>query len=152
MGVMRWNVFSSGADVAADKAAAARVRQASQTVFNYADDLSLQMNDTWTRYLAAKEQQKYYEEAMGYNRQTLDAYLEQFNLGERSLLDVLDAENELFSSSTQYETATGNVIVGAYTLRALMGVLLPELGVDTRAFTDAEPDMEKQTGTKAAGV
>ena len=74
-------------------------------------------------------QKKYYEEAIGYNTATRDAYLEQFKLGERSLLDVLDAESELFNSSTQYTTANGNVVVGAYRLYALTGMLLPELGI-----------------------
>ena len=68
-------------------------------------------------------------EAIGYNTATRDAYLEQFKLGERSLLDVLDAESELFNSSTQYTTANGNVVVGAYRLYALTGMLLPELGI-----------------------
>ena len=91
--------------------------------------LALEIENTWTRYLAAKEQKKYYEEAIGYNTATRDAYLEQFKLGERSLLDVLDAESELFNSSTQYTTANGNVVVGAYRLYALTGMLLPELGI-----------------------
>ena len=65
-----------------------------------------------TRYLAARSRKC--RKAIGYNRETRDAYLEQFKLGERSLLDVLDAESELFNSSTQYATANGNVVVGAY--------------------------------------
>ena len=43
---------------------------------------------------------------------------------------MLDAESELFNSSTQYTTANGNVVVGAYRLYALTGMLLyPELGI-----------------------
>ena len=77
------------------------------------------------KYLAESN----YEEAIAYNTATRDAYLEQFKLGERSLLDVLDAESELFNSSTEYTTANGNVVVGAYRLYALTGMLLPELGI-----------------------
>lgn len=47
----------------------------------------------------------------------------------KEALDVLDAESELFNSSTQYTTANGNVVVGAYRLYALTGMLLPELGI-----------------------
>lgn len=106
-----------------------RTRMATETLYNFHDELALEIENTWTRYLAAKEQKKYYEEAIGYNTATRDAYLEQFKLGERSLLDVLDAESELFNSSTQYTTANGNVVVGAYRLYALTGMLLPELGI-----------------------
>lgn len=84
-----------------------RTRMATETLYNFHDELALEIENTWTRYLAAKEQKKYYEEAIGYNTATRDAYLEQFKLGERSLLDVLDAESELFNSSTQYTTANG---------------------------------------------
>ena len=110
--VMRWNLFNSGADKAGTEAAESRTRMATETLYNFHD-----------------EQKKYYEEAIGYNTATRDAYLEQFKLGERSLLDVLDAESELFNSSTQYTTANGNVVVGAYRLYALTGMLLPELGI-----------------------
>ena len=127
--VMRWNLFNSGADKAGTEAAESRTRMATETLYNFHDELALEIENTWTRYLAAKEQKKYYEEAIGYNTATRDAYLEQFKLGERSLLDVLDAESELFNSSTQYTTANGNVVVGAYRLYALTGMLLPELGI-----------------------
>ena len=127
--VMRWNLFNSGADKAGTEAAESRTRMATETLYNFHDELALEIENTWTRYLAAKEQKKYYEEALGYNTATRDAYLEQFKLGERSLLDVLDAESELFNSSTQYTTANGNVVVGAYRLYALTGMLLPELGI-----------------------
>ena len=127
--VVRWNLFNSGADKAGTEAAESRTRMATETLYNFHDELALEIENTWTRYLAAKEQKKYYEEAIGYNTATRDAYLEQFKLGERSLLDVLDAESELFNSSTQYTTANGNVVVGAYRLYALTGMLLPELGI-----------------------
>lgn len=127
--VMRWNLFNSGADKAGVKAAESRTRMSSQTMYNFVDELALEIENTWTRYLAARDQRKYYEEAISYNTATRDAYLAQFELGERSLLDVLDAENELFNSSTQYATANGNVTVGAYRLYALTGMLLPEIGI-----------------------
>ena len=101
MATMRWNLFNSGADKAETEAAESRIRQARQTAYNFFDDLNLEIADTWTRYMAAIEQRKYYQEAVVYNTQTRDAYLAQFNLGQRSLLDVLDAESELFNSATQ---------------------------------------------------
>mgnify|MGYP000010686196 CR=1 FL=1 len=91
MATMRWNLFNSGADKAETEAAESRVRQARQTAYNFFDDLNLEIADTWTRYMAAIDQRKYYQEAVVYNTQTRDAYLAQFNLGQRSLLDVLDA-------------------------------------------------------------
>lgn len=139
MGTLRWNIFNSGADVAESKAAQARVRQARQTMYSFVDDLQLDIETTWTQFLSAQEQYQYYMEAIGYNTSTRNAYEEQFLLGQRSLLDVLDAENELFNSSTQAATAQGNVLVGAYRLLALGGVLLPRLDIDTADLYNAPP-------------
>lgn len=127
---MRWNLFNSGADVAETKAAAARIRQARQLMYDFRDDLKLDIESTWVNYLAAQDQYRNYSEAMKYADATRNAYLEQFQLGKRSLLDVLDAENELYSSSTLAETARGNILVGAYRLCALTGNLLPMLSID----------------------
>ena len=61
----------------------------------------------------------------------MSAYQEQFVLGQRSLLDVLDAENELFNSSSQAATANGNALIAAYRLKALTGDLIPSFGIST---------------------
>lgn len=142
--VMRWNLFNSGADKAEVEASESRTRMSSETMYNFVDELALEIENTWTRYLAAKDQRKYYEEAISYNTATRDAYLAQFELGERSLLDVLDAENELFNSSTQYATANGNVLVGAYRLYALTGMLLPELGIKEDPLYASPREQEKK--------
>lgn len=133
---MNWNVFNSGADVAERKAALARIRQARQTMYNFVDDLKLDIETTWSNYLSAKDQYKHYTEAVKYNEFTRTAFLEQFQMGMRSLLDCLDAENELYSSSTQAATAFGNILVGAYTLCALTGDMLPVLSIDTKPLAE----------------
>ncbi|MEG2172053.1 MAG: TolC family protein [Desulfovibrionaceae bacterium] len=134
MGVVRWNVFNSGADVANTKAMSAKVRQSRQVLYNFMDELVLQVQNTWTGYQSAQEQHKHYTNAIKYNTQTRDAYLEQFYTGQRSLRDVLDAESELFNTSVQAATAAGNILVGGYSLYALAGVLLPTLNIETKGL------------------
>ena len=63
-------------------------------------------------------------------------------MGERSLLDVLDAENELFSSSTQAATALGNTLIAAYRMKALAGDLLPALNISTGMLKVTPSDHE----------
>ncbi|MBD5641456.1 MAG: TolC family protein [Desulfovibrio sp.] len=132
LGTVRWNLFNSGADWAELKAAKARIRESRQTMYNFLDSLMLDIQSTWTNYLAAKDQYQNYSEAVKYNEFTRIAYLEQFHLRQRTLLDVLDAENELYNSATQAETAKGNILVGAYRLCALTGDMLKMLRIDTK--------------------
>lgn len=130
MGVVRWNIFKSFADVEATRAASARERQARQTMYDLMDTLMKDVKDTWDDYMNAQQQQIHYSNAVGYNIRTRDAYLEQFFLGNRTLLDVLDSESELYNSSTQLATAEGNILVGAYKLYGISGELLDNLGVE----------------------
>ncbi len=140
--VVRWNLFNSGADVAESKASAARIRQSRRVLYDYMDDLRLSVDQSWTEYLSAQDQLEYYREAIEYNKSTRNAYEEQFDMGQRSLLDVLDAENELFNSSTQAATALGNTLVAAYRMKALAGDLLPSLKISTEMLKTTPSDHE----------
>ena len=139
MGVVRWNIFNSGADVAERRAASARMRQSRQVMYNFIDDLKLDVDSTWVNYLAAQEQYNHYSKAIEYNKYTRTAYIEQFQIGKRSILDVLDTESELYNSATQAETARGNILVGAYRLSALTGNMLPEMSINTGPLGQRAP-------------
>ena len=140
--VVRWNLFNSGADVAESKAAAARIRQNRRVLYDYMDDLKLNVEESWTEFLSAQKQLEFYREAIEYNKTTRTAYEEQFIMGQRSLLDVLDAENELFNSSTQAATALGNTLIAAYRMKALAGQLLPCLDISTDMLKTTPADHE----------
>lgn len=139
MGVVRWNIFNSGADMAERRAASARMRQSRQVMYNFIDDLKLDVDSTWVNYLAAQEQYNHYSKAIEYNKYTRSAYTEQFQIGKRSILDVLDTESELYNSATQAETARGNILVGAYRLSALTGNMLPEMSINTGPLGQSAP-------------
>ncbi|MEG2005417.1 MAG: TolC family protein, partial [Bilophila sp.] len=136
--VTRWNLFNSGADVAGVAAASARYRQIREEAMNFSDDLRQQVADTWTRYMAAQGQEQYYKKAVMYNTETRDAFFEQFRVGERSLLDVLDAASELYNSSTQRATASSNVYIAAYRMYALSGTILQLFGIEEQSLLQAD--------------
>lgn len=53
----------------------------------------------------------------------------QFQLGQRSLLDVLNAENELFTSRSNELSGEYSLLTSAFKMLSSMGKLLPALGV-----------------------
>lgn len=57
------------------------------------------------------------------------AYTEQFNIGQRTLLDLLDAENEYFEASRSYAKAQADLEIAHARSLAAMGSLLPAVGV-----------------------
>jgi len=140
--VMRWNLFNSMADVNENKAAAARIRQSRQTMYDFMDSLKLSVQESWAEFESAKDQLAFYNEAVDFNLATRDAYQEQFIMGQRSLLDVLDAENELFNSSSQACTANGNALIAAYRMKALTGELIPSFNIRTEILKVTPSDHE----------
>ncbi|MEM7046234.1 MAG: TolC family protein [Pseudomonadota bacterium] len=59
----------------------------------------------------------------------LDAYRQQFDLGQRGLLDVLDAQAALFNSSVNATTRTYDLIATRYELHHHMGTILDVMGL-----------------------
>lgn len=131
---LRWNLYNGGSDTAARESAEARELQTRLARQDQYNQIAEQVHDTWSRYTIAGEQIKTYSEAVEYNRQTLDAYKQQFVVGHRSLLDVLYAENEFFQSSGQLITARINEMIAAYRLLALTGCLIRSLDIDVAPF------------------
>lgn len=130
----RWNLFKGGSDTAARESAEARKRQTLLARNNEYNQIIEQVSDTWARYTIAGEQIRTYADAVKYNRQTRTAYQEQFLVGQRSLLDLLDAENELFQSSSQLITARINEIIASYRLSTLTGCLIRSLDINPELF------------------
>ncbi len=144
---LTWNVFNSGADMAAVNAAKARIRESTEFRDDFWDDLTLEVQTAWTDWKAAIEQQRYYEEAQVYNQQTLQAYQEQFANGSRPILDVLDAESELYNTSVQAITARSNAKINVYKLYALTGELLNLLEIPPALYEDMPEDMADAAAT-----
>ena len=64
-----------------------------------------------------------------YSARVREAYQQQFTLGQRILLDLLDSENELFTSSRRLEEIKNIQLFTQYRIKATMGELLKSQGV-----------------------
>jgi len=131
---MSWNLFNGTSDFQDIKAAQARVDQAKADLQDTLDELGREASTTWTDYLTAMGQVEKHQEALQYSMESRDMYLMQFNVGQRSLLDVLDAINEVFSNSVQLETALSNRDFTIYKFLALEGNLVKTLDIAESAY------------------
>ena len=122
-----WNLFNGFYDKYNVKGSTARMRQAREQLNSRTHLVVQEGVSSWSYLLSAKEQSKFFETAVDNSARTRDAYREQFNAGQRSLLDILDAENELYSSSIQLVTSRLNEIAIQYKLKALGGELLASM-------------------------
>ncbi len=135
---LRWNLFRGGIDRANRQEALARMSEAKSRRFQSLVDSQQGMRNSWFELEASKQRVEDLTAAVQFNIQTRDAYVEQFDVAQRTLLDVLDAENELFVSRGRLITAEITEIVAGYRILALGGQLMATLAVSApeQAFVD----------------
>ena len=80
--------------------------------------------------IAAGEQAREFASQAEANVEVVKAYKDQFTLDRRTLLDVLDAQNELFVSRSNAINSEFLEMFAVYQILALKGSLLPTLGLE----------------------
>lgn len=131
---VRWNIFNGHSDVADRKAAMARKMQAASNRDDQRDAVVEETRATWAELEAAREQIVSLGDAVSYNQKTLESYVKQFEVGQRTLLDVLDVHNEKFQSLGLLVTAKTNEVVATERLLALTGKLNASLQIDEKLY------------------
>ena len=122
---MRYNLFNGGSDRAAERAAYSRINQAQSLRDKACVDLRQTATIAYTDILnieSRKESLAAHRDASG---SVIEAYRQQFDIGRRTLLDVLDSENEAYQAQRAY-VASDQQVAELRTLQS-MGVLLSTL-------------------------
>ncbi|MUH71428.1 TolC family protein [Psychrosphaera haliotis] len=88
----------------------------------------------WSSFQFVQEQLTYLQQHVEFSYTTLQAHKKQFTLGRRSLLDLLDTENELFEARKNYVSAEQVELVAHYRIYNAMGILLSSLRIDVNDF------------------
>lgn len=124
----------------------ARVRQAKHTHVSRLQEIEQARTETdasvtaaWARMIAARAQLKSDEVQVEANRIALEGVREEERVGQRTLLDVLNAEQEYLDSQVQMLGTRHDLVVASYALLAQMGSLTS----DRLALTDSVYDAEE---------
>ncbi|MCP4117589.1 MAG: TolC family outer membrane protein [Desulfobacteraceae bacterium] len=124
---LHWNLFNGGQDKAKKNAALSRKREIRSNRNDKLLELRQATAGAWATYLSLKQQKKAHQAAVLYSQKTFDAYLKQFNVSKRRLLDLLNAEDDYFQSASQLVAVSVDEIIVAYRLLKLArAVGLPE--------------------------
>lgn len=127
--VASMNLYRGGSDLASFRAASERVEQS----INLREKACVDVRQT--TQIAYNDTQRLREQLAYLNQHRLStdrvrgAYQQQFDIGQRSLLDVLDTENEYFESSRAYANARYDVAQADARTLAAMGRLMQTLDV-----------------------
>lgn len=148
--VLNWNLFNGLSD-------RARVRQ-------YVDQLDMAKDvrdkacrdERQTAAIAVDDVRKLTEGLVFLDQHQLsmekarDAYRKQFDIGQRSLLDLLDTENELFQARRAYTAAEHDLAIAQARTRASAGDLMVALGVSRVGIDQVADPQGWEGGTEAA--
>lgn len=77
----------------------------------------------WSRLMAARAQQQSAASQVQASRTALEGVREEYKVGQRTLLDVLNAEQELLNAQLTQVNAKRDTVVQAYTLMSTIGRL-----------------------------
>ncbi len=149
--VMNYNLFSGGSD-------SARTRMHNEQRY-YAQDLRLKAcRDMRQTVLIAyndvqqlKQQLGFLEEHQLATGKAREAYRQQFNIGQRSLLDLLDTENEYFEARRAATKGQYDLALAYARTQAGAGQLLGKLGLEplgTKPDHESDPAMDLQCPTE----
>lgn len=126
---MRYNLFRGGADEARRAQTANLIGEAKEVSNNTYRQVVESMRLSWNAYQSIETQLVYLKQHVESTRKTREAYAKQFNIGQRSLLDLLDSENELFAASRAAIIAEYDKAFAQYRIMTAMGKLLEQLGL-----------------------
>ncbi|MDZ7858590.1 TolC family outer membrane protein [Sphaerotilus sp.] len=129
---LNWNLYNGGSDKA-------RVRQAANLLNQATDVRDKACRDArQTAAIAYHDIQKLTDQLSYLDRHVLssekvrDAYRQQFDIGQRTLLDLLNSENELYSARRAYTNAELDLVIAKARTHAAASSLVAALGL-TRA-------------------
>ncbi len=127
---MQWELYSGGENMANYKAAAAKERQYMSKQLDAKDSVFEQIKLSYERTQTAIAQYPLYDNAQKSGKVALANFYQQFEVGQKDLLNLLDMENEFFLSQVSAILSQTDAIIGQYRLHALAGTLLEELNID----------------------
>jgi len=138
---LQQNLYNGGADMARVSQMSSLSEQQKQQILNTQRQIEQDVRLAWNALQTAQERVPRLKVRVESAEKTREAYAQQFNIGQRTLLDLLDSENELLTAGADYTEAYYNQLYACYWLAEAMGQLLPALELEHRqeAITVAGP-------------
>ena len=143
--VTDWSPFDGGVGAATAAAANAQVLTAEEAVASTRRVLQTDVARHWTQIQSRVGRVGTRAELVESTRQVRAAYWEQFQIGKRSIIDLLNAENEIYAARLGAATEHAELTQARYRLLGATGQLLPRLGIaPLPPVTDSEQTKAQQ--------
>ena len=144
--VLTYNLFRGGSDMARERQAVSQQEQARDLQEKVCRDVRQTLSIAYSDVQSLSKQMRYIDQHRLSTEKSREAYRQQFDIGQRTLLDLLDSQNEFFEASRSYINARHNYALAQARTLAGMGQLVATLGVnrdDVPSAQDAGQDRDR---------
>ena len=124
---MRYNLFNGGSDEARIASAGERVSEAMEKLAGIQRKVEEEVRLSWSALMNIRLRLKYLKAHRDHTEDVRGSYEKQFAIGQRSLLDLLDVETELFRAKSDYVSAEYVELFATYRILSSIGSLTKSL-------------------------
>lgn len=139
--VMKYNLFRGGKDIALERKASWEIVEKQEMLNENMRDIEQTMRHTWSSFVNYRGQLGYLKESADAIQQTRDAYYKQLMMGAsgRSMLDLLDADTELYLAKSRYIRAQYQDLLSRFMILHGMGKIREYFGVQLPSSAAYKP-------------
>lgn len=127
---MRYNLYNGGSDQAKSEQMAYMLNKAKDLRDSAAKNVEESLRLAWSALDLTLQQKEFLADQVDTASDTVDGYEKQYLIGQRTLLDLLNMENELFEARKDYLDAHYDEQYAKYRVLNSTGILLESLLVD----------------------
>ena len=125
--VMSWDIFRGGQDVWRRSEMAERHTEATMRHARLQRDALESIDKAWSARTITATRVAALTRQLQADRKTIAAFDKEYELGQRSLIDLLNAQNQYFNAAVSLTSSRGVIVFADYQLLAAMGTLLEYL-------------------------
>lgn len=127
--VARWNLYRGGQDVAKEQERIRRAGEQRHALHQVHREVEESIRTSWDRRIKRAALADTLKQQAAANSQLVSSYREQLRVGQRSLLDVLDAQNTRYNVTVLAKTSQYAAVFEDYRILAATGRLAQTMGV-----------------------
>ena len=122
--VLSYNLYNGGADEAKKVETLNKLNQEVSITDDLKREVVLNVQMAWSSYELALDQIPFLEQYQKQSHKTLTLYSSEYQLGKRSLLDLISAENDLKRANDELIYARYGLIQAKYSIMQSMGLIM----------------------------
>lgn len=133
---MTVNAFSGYRDMHAKREATFNMAQAQSVLDKTVLDITENLANSYAQLTAAKSRRELFATQAQENEKVRNAFFKQYRIGQRTLLDLLDVENELFSARNNLVVEHYQELSAKHRVLTNMGQLLRVMSIEVPSTAD----------------